>query len=805
MKPRVSGNGPQAAWDNLEILIGNETGMKQIQVLKQGWRFRRTDSDSSAPSLDDSSWERVEVPHDWAIRGPFDSRNDFYSTRIVQDGETTETPHYGRTGGLPHIGVGWYRLRFSLRPEDRGKRIFLEFDGIMSRSTVFVNGKKAGGRPYGYSSFSLEITPLVEWEKENLLAVRVANPEQASRWYPGAGIYREARLLVLEQEHFNWSGIRIWNRTMEPEKARASVDVEVDYAGEECRVELTVADPAGTVVFQSAFSGKQTAFELENLRLWTPETPELYSFQFRLMKNGELRDEQVVAYGFRSVRFDAEKGMFLNGKPYYLKGVCLHHDLGPLGAAFSLPALRRQLRLLKGIGCNAIRTSHNPPDPKLLDLCDSMGFAVMDEAFDAWKEGKIVNDYSSLFPEWHERDLGDMIRRDRNHPCVILWSIGNEINEQGSPDGWKIAKELGEICHRLDPSRPVTAGLDRPDAGIPNHFPESLDIIGWNYKPHRYPEFHKIYPTIPQYGSETASTVSSRGEYFFPVEQGPEWHFHPNTQCSSYDLEFPPWASTPDREFKMQDACPWIFGEFVWTGFDYLGEPTPYNAHWPAHASYFGIFDLVGLPKDRAWLYAARWSGKPVLHLLPHWTWPGREGEQTPVHVYTSYDRVELFVNGKSAGERVRNASEYRLVWNDVVYQPGEIRAVARSASGEAIAEERIVTASAGVKLVIRADRTELRADGEDLGFLTVSVVDKQGTLQPSADHPVRFTVEGEGSFVAAGNGNSISTEDFYCGTMRAFHGQCVGIVRAGKAAGIIRITVSADGLEKAELELPVR
>ena len=780
--------------------------MKQIQVLKQGWRFRRTDSDApSDPSFDDSAWECVNVPHDWAIRGPFDSRNDFYSTRIVQDGETTETPHYGRTGGLPHSGIGWYRFRFTPRPEEREKLFFLEFDGVMSRSTVYVNGKEAGGRPYGYSSFSLEITPFLEREKENVIAVRVANPEQASRWYPGAGIYREVRLVAAEKEHFRWSGIRIFNRSLDPAGRSASVGVEVDFAGENCLLELTVADPSGAEVFRTEFSGPRMEFPLTGLKLWSPETPDLYSFRFRLRKDGVVKDEQTTAYGFRSVVFDAENGMFLNGQPYYLKGVCLHHDLGPLGAAFSLPALRRQFRLLKGIGCNAIRTSHNPPDPKFLDLCDSMGFAVMDEAFDAWVEGKIVNDYSSLFQEWHERDLSDMIRRDRNHPCIVLWSVGNEINEQGNPDGWKIAKSLVEICHRLDPGRPVTAGLDRPDAGIPNNFPQTLDIIGWNYKPHRYPEFHRLYPAIPQYGSETASTVSSRGEYFFPVESGPEWHHHPNIQCSSYDLEFPPWASTPDREFKMQDACPWIFGEFVWTGFDYLGEPTPYNAHWPAHASYFGIFDLAGLPKDRAWLYAARWSGRPVLHLLPHWTWPGREGKQTPVHVYTSYDRVELFVNGNSAGERRRNASEYRLVWEDVIYQPGELRAVARDASGTAVAEEAVRTASRAVKLSLAADRAELAADGEDLGFLTLSVLDENGTLQPSADHPIRFDVTGEGEFAAAGNGNSISTEDFYSGTMRAFHGQCVCIVRAGRSAGKIRITASADGLLPAELELPVR
>lgn len=779
--------------------------MKTTQQLKSGWKFCLAASDApAAPSFDDSAWQTVNVPHDWAIYGPFDSRNDFYSTRIVQDGETTETPHYGRTGGLPHAGTGWYRLRFTPAAADRGKVFFLEFDGVMSRSTVFVNGHDAGGRAYGYSSFQLDITRFLEFGTENVIAVRVANPEQASRWYPGAGIYREARLVIAEPEHFDWSGIWVFDREADPERKTATVGINTRYSGENCCVKLTVSDSSGQTLFATSFSGEKTEFPLSGLRFWTPETPELYTFHFTLIRDGEQKDEQTIRHGFRTVRFDAGNGMFLNGKPYYLKGVCLHHDLGPLGTAFSLPALKRQFTLLKGIGCNAIRTSHNPPDPHFLDLCDTMGFAVLDEAFDAWTEGKIVNDYSSLFSEWSERDLTDMLLRDRNHCSVVMWSIGNEINEQGHPDGWKVAAALADICHKTDPFRPVTAGLDRPDAAIPNNFPPALDVIGWNYKPHRYPEFHEKYPQIPQFGSETASTISSRGEYFFPVEAGPEWHHHENIQCSSYDLEFPPWASTPDREFEMQDACPWIFGEFVWTGFDYLGEPTPYNAHWPAHASYFGIFDLVGLPKDRAWLYAARWSGKPVLHLLPHWTWPGREGLSTPVHVYTNYNSVELFVNGVSAGIRTRPGSKFRLTWDDVTYAPGELSAVARDASGKELARETVRTASAPAELALSADRTTLSADGEDLAFVTVSVLDRNGILQPHADHTIRFEVSGAGSFAAAGNGNSASTEDFYGGYIKAFHGQCVCIVRAGNADGIIRLTASADGLAPATIELTV-
>lgn len=780
--------------------------MAVSRILKSGWRFRLADDPGfAAPSFDDSAWQPVNVPHDWAISGPFDKKNDLYSTRIVQDGETAETLHYGRTGGLPHIGVGWYRLRFTPEENQRGKCFFLEFDGVMSRSTVYVNGHEAGGRPYGYTSFQLDVSRFVEFGRENAVAVRVANPEQASRWYPGAGIYREARLVVAEPEHFLYSGIRIFNRAADPDAKNAEVCVQTEHSGENCETLLTVSDSAGNELFRTQFAGNETAFPLSGLRFWSPETPELYTFRFTLLKDGAVKDERSVDYGFRTVRFDAEKGMFLNGKPYYLKGVCLHHDLGPLGAAFSLPAVKRQFRLLKSIGCNAIRTSHNPQDPKFLDLCDRMGFAVLDEAFDAWKNGKIINDYSSIFPEWHKRDLVDLIRRDRNHPSVIMWSIGNEINEQSEPDGWKVAAELAEIAHAADPTRPVTAGLDRPDDAMKNNFPPALDIIGWNYKPHRYPELHAKYPHIPQYGSETASTISTRGEYFFPVESGPEWHLHENLQCSSYDLEFPPWASTPDREFEMQDACGWIFGEFVWTGFDYLGEPTPYNAHWPAHASYFGIYDLAGIPKDRAWLYRARWAAEPVLHILPHWTWPGREGLNTPVHVYTNFDRVELFVNGKSAGIRTRGKLSWRLVWNDIVYQPGELTAVALAPDGSELARETVRTASTSAALALPADRTELAADGEDLAFISVSIVDKDGTLQPSAEHSVRFEVTGAGSFAAAGNGDSTSTELFCAGSIKAFHGQCVCIVRAGTAPGRLRLTATADGLPSAEIELEVK
>lgn len=782
--------------------------MRNTVLLDKGWKFILGDATEYAcAEFDDSSWGTVSVPHDWAISGPFDSGNDFYSTKIVQNGETSETPHYGRTGGLPHIGVGWYRLELPSDAFVSGGRHYLEFDGVMSHSSVYVNGKEVTGRPFGYSSFCGDITDAVSTDGRNVVAVRVDNPEQSSRWYPGAGIIRDVRLVSKSSRHIGYQGVWLFDTDIDVKRGRATLNVKLNCVnGDGCTVKMTVESPDGSWFRIVTFEELEYHVALENLVFWSPESPALYTVTIELQSDGQVVDSVSLKHGFRLVEFDAERGMSLNGKPYYLKGVCLHHDHGPLGAAFSVAAMRRQLKLLQDMGCNAVRTSHNPPAPQLLDLCDEMGFAVMDEAFDSWELCKCKNDYSQHFKEWHERDLKDFIKRDRNHACVFFWSIGNEINEQSVDDGRRVAVALAKICHKTDPYRLVSAGLDRPDGCIKNDLPTALDLVGWNYKPHRYQELHDKYPTLPQFGSETASTVSSRGCYFFPLTEAQAWKQRDTSviQCSAFDIEYPPWATTPDKEFLGQDEHPWMFGEFVWTGFDYLGEPTPFDAYWPAHASYFGIYDLVGLPKDRVWLYAARWSDKKILHVLPHWTWPERIGEVTPVVVYTNYDKVELFVNGESAGVRERESSVYRLVWDDVVYAPGKLEAVALDGDGNELAWECVTTAGEAAGLRLTVDRERIASGSKDLAYVTVAVVDGAGVVQPRANVPVTFTVEGAGEFACAGNGDAACTELFQCGTMSTFNGYCVAIVRSGAVAGDVCLKAVAPGLASAEISIVV-
>ena len=611
--------------------------MRTTQILSRGWKFRRGEQPGAeAAGFDDSGWESVRLPHDWAISGPFAAENDLQVTRIMQDGEMEETRHYGRTGALPHIGTGFYRNVLEIPAEWAGKAFRLEFDGVMSHATVRINGREAGGRAFGYSSFAVDATGLLE-PGANVITVRAENRSAASRWYPGAGIYREVRLLTLEPSHFNYNGVRLDASVADLEKRRGRLRLSASHTGtRQARLAVSVSAPGGSCAAAFECSPEGGEIELDAIRLWSPDAPELYTVEIELRENGVAVDRVTLRCGFRLVRFDADAGMFLNGKAFRMNGVCLHHDFGPFGAAFSLPELRRRFGLLKSIGCNALRTSHNPPDPKFLDLADETGFVVIDEAFDCWAAGKVANDYSCDYPAWHRTDLADLIRRDRHHVSVILWSIGNEINEQGLPGGAAVARELAALCHELDPSRPVTAGLDRPDEAFANRLPQELDIAGWNYKPARYPEFHAKLPGIPQFGSETASTFSSRGWYDFPFLA--ERIIRENRQCSSCDLEHPPYATTPDHEFEQQDACPWIMGEFVWTGFDYLGEPSPYNSHWPVRSSYYGIFDLAegpGVPlqgtlvggagaASAAALELARTGGDPPAGSRLHELRPGR-------------------------------------------------------------------------------------------------------------------------------------------------------------------------------------
>jgi beta-galactosidase len=789
---------------------------RQTLTLKTGWKFSRGDDPRWAQcAFDDAAWESVRVPHDWAITGPFDRENDIQYTAILEDGERRQRPHTGRTGGLPHAGKAWYRLRFNLPADVRSRRVRIEFDGVMSHSRVFCNGRPAGSWPFGYASFAFDLTALVQ-PGENLLAVSVDNKPLASRWYPGAGIFRHVRLVTLSPVHVAHWGTRVTTPAVSADSAAVRIDTTVDntLAPLDVELETCIAGPDGAVAAEirttERVSGSMTfshTLAVPLPRLWSPDSSALYTARTRVLIAGRAVDELDTVFGIRTLRFDAATGFHLNGAPVRLNGVCQHHDLGPLGAAVNKAAMARQLRILQDMGCNAIRTSHNPPAPELLDLADRMGFLVIDEAFDEWRSAKMENGYHTLFEEWAEKDLRAMIRRDRNHPSVIMWSLGNEIREQAEPvTGLATCRFLHDIAHDEDPTRPTTAGFNQSDAAIANGLAAAVDVPGWNYRPHRYSHYHLAHPDWPVYGSETASCVSSRGEYYFPVDEERGTR-RPTLQCNSFDLTCAGWASSPDAEFRGVDDNPFIMGEFVWTGFDYLGEPTPYGEEWPSRSSYFGIIDLCGIPKDRFYLYQSRWAQKKTLHLLPHWTWPERVGQVTPVHCYSSWDAVELFVNGVSQGWRHKNErnllNRYRLTWNGVLYAPGELRAVAYDAAGKPAAETVVRTAGEPARLQLAAEGEGLTADGDDMAFVNVRVTDVAGVLCPRARNRVRFAVEGPAEIAAVDNGDATSVEPFASPDRPVFNGQCMVYLRAraGKR-GTVRLRAEADGLKAAELTL---
>lgn len=790
---------------------------RKILHLKTGWAFSRSDDPACRlADYDDASWERVRVPHDWAISGPFDRENDIQDKlKQVADVPDRVQLLVARTGGLPHIGVGWYRKKITVPAERTGQRVRLEIDGAMSRSEVYCNGEIVGGWPYGYSSFALDLTKFIRPGAENLIAVRLENPGVASRWYPGAGLYRHVRLVFLNPVHVAHWGTCVTTPDVTDASASVHLSTMVENHGAPAEATLvsTIRDAGGRVVAKAETSHPVAGTHefVQDLRVvdprrWMPGQPNLYAITTEVLVEGDVVDTCETPLGFRTLVFDPDRGFQINGVPMKLNGVCLHHDLGPLGAAVNRTALQRQLRIMQDMGCNAIRTSHNPPAPELLDLCDAMGLLVIDEAFDEWKDSKMENGYHKLFDEWAEKDLRAMIRRDRNHPSVIMWSIGNEIHEQWIEGGGKVAEFLCRICHDEDPTRPTTAGFNSPEMAIKNGLAAAVDIPGWNYQPGKYVRYHQLFPTKATYGSETESTVSSRGEYYFPVNE--EVGLTRETfQVNSYDMSYPGWAYSPDVEFRAQDECPFILGEFVWTGFDYLGEPTPYHAHWPSRSSYFGIVDLCGLPKDRFYLYQSKWTDKRVLHLLPHWTWPGREGESTPVHCYTSFPAVELFVNGISQGRRSKRVhlmmGSYRLVWPDVRYAPGELKAVAYDADGKAAAETVVHTAGSPASVELKADRDAMVLDGEDMAFVTVRILDADGNLCPRADNLVKFVLEGDGEIAAVDNGNAASLEPFIADERKAFNGLCMVYLRSREGeGGTVTLRAHAEGLSSAAATL---
>lgn len=798
-------------------------------LLEKGWKFMKGDvADAMKPDFDDKQWEAVTVPHDWAIYGPFDRSHDLQEVAVTQNLETAASVKTGRTGGLPYVGVGWYRTTFEA---PAGKLVSLVFDGAMSEARVYVNGQEVCFWPCGYNSFHCDVTPYLNKEgAKNLLAVRLENRPQSSRWYPGAGIYRNVRVVATEAVHVPVWGTQLATPHVSAEYASVCLKTTVEGAGtKDVRILTQILSPEGEVVASKDNTMKinhgqpfEQNFLVDAPRLWSPETPYLYKAVSKIYVDGLQTDEYTTRFGIRSIELVADKGFFLNGQHRKFQGVCNHHDLGPLGAAINVAALRRQLTLLKDMGCDAIRTSHNMPAPELVELCDEMGFMMMVEPFDEWDIAKCENGYHRFFKEWAEKDMVNMLRQYRNHPSVVMWSIGNEVPTQCSPEGYKVASFLQDICHREDPTRPVTCGMDQVSCVLANGFAAMLDVPGLNYRTHRYVESYEKLPQNLVLGSETASTVSSRGVYKFPAELKKQ-AMYDDHQSSGYDLEACSWSNVPDEDFALADDYDWTLGQFVWTGFDYLGEPSPYDTDaWPSHSSVFGIIDLASLPKDRYYLYRSIWNKRDnTLHVLPHWTWPGREGENTPVFVYTNYPEAELFVNGKSYGkQRKLTADEaralqgkdslwlqrrYRLMWTDVPYEPGELKVVAYDNSGKKVEEKTVRTAGKPHHLEVVADRTALSADGKDLAYITVRVVDKDGNLCPADDRLVSFTVKGAGSFRAAANGDATCLDLFHLPRMHAFSGQLTAIVQSGAESGNLVFEAKAKGVKAGKLTLEVK
>ncbi|MCQ2388116.1 MAG: DUF4982 domain-containing protein [Kiritimatiellae bacterium] len=782
--------------------------------LNEGWKFHRGDAKGAeAVAFDDAAWDVVRVPHDWAIGEAFDKTIDAQSVKVIEDGETKARLRVGRTGCLPWIGAGWYRRTVAI-PADAA-RAELVFDGAMSHAAVYANGKKAGEWKNGYNSFAVDLTPFLP-AKEIVVAVRLENPEESSRWYPGAGLIRPVALVTGGAFGFERWGTFVRTTRLSPEGAR--VVVTTATRGEKprgkCEIAYRVAAEKGGETFRATrpLTGDETshAFTIPNPRTWTPETPELYVLEETLLVDGKPADFATVRFGVRTVEW--RNGRFeLNGVARKFKGACLHHDAGPVGAAFNAAAFRRQVKLLKEIGCDSIRTAHNAPAPGQLEICDELGMMVMAESFDEWAEAKCKNGYHLHFADWWRRDVANLVRRNRNHPSVVMWSIGNEITDQRTAAGTALSRAMQDLCHDLDPTRPVTQGHSWMPQAIDAGGVQVMDVPGVTYRLPFYGMLHDASRFGGVLGAETASTVSSRGCYAFPDEIGAGAR-RPDGQSSSYDVEYAPWSNLPDDDWAVQDDNAWTLGEFVWTGFDYLGEPYPYDAH-ASRSSYFGIYDLAGLPKDRAFLYRSRWlETSPTLHLLPHWTWPGREGKTTPAYCYTSWPEAELFVNGKSQGRLKRDPASrldrYRLRWRGVVYEPGELKVVAYDEAGRPAAERTARTAGAPARLVAEVDRARLAAataDGTpDLAFATVKVVDKDGNLCPDAAPQLHFAVAGAVRFKAAENGDATSFEKLSAPTRKAFRGMCVAVLEAGAKPGAARFAVSAEGLGAATVDLRV-
>lgn len=828
------------------LILNSQTSPRSRESFNENWKFVKyfnandeaTTIDKEpagleSPSFNDNSWRTLDLPHDWAIEGPFS--------------DTLEN----NTGLLPWKGIGWYRKHFTVNETNKDTRFYIDFDGAMAYSQVWLNGKFVGGWPYGYTSFRLDLTPYIINGKENLIAVRLDTKKWDSRWYPGAGIYRNVWLVKTSPVHISYNGVFCTTPEIKKETGTVSISAEVE-SHVDGPILVKVKAEVYKIDNKSGISGSPVAeftspyamtsamddhifrvdLKVKEPVLWDLENPEMYKTVVSVIMGSDVVDRYETNFGFRTLLFTARDGFYLNGKRVEVKGVCNHHDLGALGAAINTRALERQLEILKEMGCNAIRTSHNPPAPELLDLCDRMGFLVEDEAFDVWKTPKKRGDYNKLFYSWHVKDLKAMVRRDRNHPSVFIWSTGNEVNDQNNP---ALSESLKAIIKSEDITRPVTSGCNWDESGT-NGFQKTLDVFGINYRLYRYDAFFalKDNDNLPFHSSESASTISSRGEYFFPVVEGDLNNNLPGNgifQISSYDLAYPGWATTPDQQWEMQEKYPGVFGEFVWTGFDYIGEPTPYGGDLtglrpgtraydrakelldrqnvtevPSRSSYFGIIDLAGFKKDRFWLYQSKWRPElPMAHILPHWNWPERKGLVTPVHVYTSGDEAELFLNGKSLGKKKKGQYEYRLRWDDIVYQPGELKVIAYK-NGQKWAEDVMKTTGKAYQLAMSADRSEITGDGRDLVFVTIKIEDKNNLMVPRTSNQINFSITGPGKIIATDSGDAASHESFQAKSKKAFNGMCLVIVEAEKGAtGSFTVVAESKGLERNAVTINIK
>lgn len=818
---------------NLLVFAQTANTLQTSQTLEKGWKFTREDQKNfSQVSVNDKKWQNVVVPHDWAIYGPFDIENDVQRTAIKQDGQKDAIEHSGRTGGLPFVGVGWYRTTFDLPDLTSDKKVFVQFDGAMSNAEVFINGNKAGQWHNGYNTFFFDITDCQLQSKGNVLAVRLENLTQQSRWYPGAGLYRNVHIVTKNKTHIPIWGVQI--TTPEIQKDFAKINVKTEFSGgnpSQMEVLTEIFNPKGEKIKSERKQYDQYSVNniisediyVGNPELWDIKQPNLYKAITKLYENGTLKDEVSTTFGIRKIEIKPNDGFYLNNRKIKFQGACMHHDLGALGAAVNEAAIRRQIRMLQDMGVNAIRTSHNMPAPEYVRIADQMGMMLAVESFDEWAIPKVQNGYNRYFKDWAERDLTNLVKHFRNNPSVVMWFIGNEVEEQSVEEGAKVARFLQDIIHKLDPTRPVSNGMDRPDHIFANNMGATMQVAGFNYRPFKYQEAYKKLPQQIILGSETASTISSRGVYKFPVQRKSMPKYE-DQQTSSYDVEHCGWSNLPEDDWIQHEDLPYTIGEFIWTGFDYLGEPTPYYVEWPAHSSYFGAIDLAGIPKDRFYLYRSHWNKEePTLHVLPHWNWEGREGETTPIFVYTNYPTAEVFINGKSQGKRTKDLSipldgsyteaaraslerqkRYRLMWFDTKYEPGEVKVVAYDKDGNPAMEKVVKTAGKPYTLRLTADRSTIKADGKDLSFITVEAVDKDGNLCPNENGLVTFKVSGAGTYRAASNGDATSLDQFHLPKMHLFNGKLVAIVQSGEKSGTITLTAEAKGLKSQKIEVKV-